>query len=55
MGTEVAAELAEVYPNKVVTVLHSRSEMVAPGMPDNFYKKIQQYMDDFKVKYLSGE
>lgn len=55
VGCEVGPEIAHFYPNKKVTIIHNQSQLVAPGMAENFYKKVQLYLDQMKITIMLDE
>lgn len=54
VGIEVAAEIAEVYPDKKVTVIHNKADMVAPGYSDAFYTRAAECMTELNINYVTG-
>jgi NADPH-dependent 2,4-dienoyl-CoA reductase/sulfur reductase-like enzyme len=54
VGTEVAAEIAEACPDKKVTVIHNKAEMVAPGYSEAFYQKAAELLEELKINYVTS-
>ncbi len=53
-GTELAVELAVEFPEKDVTLVHSRDELIAPGFTDKFQSKLRGILDRYHVQYKLG-
>ena len=55
VGLELAGELATDYPNKKVTVMHNREEILDDRMASKFVKKIRNGLKALKVETVLGE
>ena len=53
-GTEMAAELVVKYPEKQVTLLHSRENLVNDDFSQKFQKKLKGILKRFKVNLILG-
>ena len=55
VGLELAGELATDYPNKKITVMHNREEILDDKMAPKFVKKIRNGLKALKVETVLGE
>lgn len=55
VGVELAGEIATDYPQKKVTILHSREWLVDDKMKTEFLKKVHDVAASLKIKLVLGE
>ena len=54
VGVELAAEIIETYPNKEVTICHSREKLINRNSPKAI-KKVEKFFEKRGVKVIRGE
>lgn len=52
---ELAGEIASDYPNKQVTIVHSRDRLIDDKMSSKFLKKVQNNVKALKITTVLGE
>ena len=50
-GAELAAEIAQKYPNKHVTLLHNSKRLIHPDFSDKFQTKIKAMIQSQRPHY----
>lgn len=55
VGVEVATEIATDYPDKQVTIIHSRGQLAAPGLCDAFQKRLDEVLTQMKITTIYNE
>lgn len=55
VGLELAGELATDYPNKKITVIHNREQILDDRMASKFVKKISDGLRALKIETVLGE
>ena len=56
VGIEIATEIATDYPDKEVTLIHSQEKLAGGDwLSDEFHKKLDNFMDDMKIKRVLGK
>ena len=55
VGLELAGELATDYPNKKITLMHNREQILDDRMAQKFVKKISDGLRALKVETVLGE
>ena len=55
VGVELVGELASDYPNKKVTLMHNRDQIVDERLSQKLLKKIQDGLKALKVETILGE
>ena len=55
VGLELVGELATDYPNKKVTLMHNREQILDDRMAPKFIKKIRDGLKALKVETVLGE
>ena len=55
MGVEICGEIATEYPNKKVTLVHSRDWLVTEETNKKFQKNLMQMLSQLKVECVLGE
>ena len=55
VGVELVGELASDYPNKKVTLMHNRDQILDERLSQKLLKKIQDGLKALKVKTILGE
>ena len=55
MGVELAGEIANDYPQKEVTIIHSREWLVDDKLKQKFLKKIHDVAASLNIKLVLGE
>ncbi|KAH7910088.1 hypothetical protein BJ138DRAFT_1009593 [Hygrophoropsis aurantiaca] len=54
LGIQFASDIADVYPNKHVTLLHSRKRLL-PRFDPSIHAEILQSLEDLNVEVITGE
>lgn len=52
VGVEVAAEVATIYPDKKVTVIHGGKQLINPEATHKFIEKVTALLKDMRVEVL---
>lgn len=55
VGVEMAGEIATDYPNKHVTIIHSRDRLIDERLSSKFLKKIHNTVKAMKINTVLGE
>ena len=55
VGVELVGELASDYPNKKVTLMHNRDQILDERLSQKLLKKIQDGLKALKVETVLGE
>ena len=55
VGVELVGELASDFPDKKVTLMHNREQILDDRLSRKFVKKIQDGMKALKVETILGE
>ena len=55
VGLELAGELATDYPNKKITIMHNREQILDDRMASKFVKKISDGLRALKIETVLGE
>ena len=55
VGVELVGELASDYPNKKVTLMHNRDQILDERLSQKLLKKIQDGLKALKVETILGE
>lgn len=55
VGVELVGELATDYPNKKVTLMHNREQILGDRLSQKLIKKIQDGLKALKVETVLGE
>ena len=55
VGVELVGELATDYPDKKVTLMHNREQILDERLSRKFIKKIQDGLKALKVETILGE
>ena len=55
VGVELAGEIATDYPQKKVTIVHSREWLVDDKLKSQFLKKIHDAASSLNIKLVLGE
>ena len=55
VGVELVGELASDFPDKKVTLMHNREQILDDRLSRKFVKKIQDGMKALKVETVLGE
>lgn len=55
VGVELVGELASDFPDKKVTLMHNREQILDDRLSHKFVKKIQDGMKALKVETVLGE
>ena len=54
VGVEIAGEIATVYPDKEVTLIHSSSRLARPGLTDGFQNRLKEILAKLNIKVIYG-
>lgn len=55
VGVELAGEIAADFPQKSVTIIHSRDQLIDDRLSQKFLKKIHNGVKDLKINTILGE
>lgn len=51
----MAAEIAERYPDKNVTLVHNKELLVGRGMSEEFYERLDNYLRQLNIDVIKGD
>eukprot|EP01132_Coremiostelium_polycephalum_P004743 gene4743-5920_t len=55
LGLELAGEIATDFPNKNVTLVHSREKLIYGLLTEKFYKRLHEKISNLKIDLILGE
>ncbi len=53
-GVEQAGEVAHYYPDKQVTIIHSKDHLINDKVNSNFQKRLSSVLKNYNIKVLLG-